>query len=161
MENIPVKFRRGDSRLPSIVTDGYLTLNAENGKLYSDFSQTRKAVSGYLFGVSSTPEDSTVKTVLVPGVPEYFNGLIVTVVFEHVDRLSTETLKLSIGDPDLGTAYLQASDLMVDPNTPITGADIEENVPYSFTWRDGQFLLVSGNLGARPKWKRLTDNKGF
>lgn len=158
MENPNVKFRRGGSNLPT-VTDGYITLNSENGKMYADVESDRIAVAGYLFGICDTPADIVDKIVEIPGVPAYFDGLIVTVVFEHIDKLSTENLKLSICYGD--EPALEEISLMVDPTTQIAGVDIEENVPYTFTYKGGQFLLVSGNLGARPKWKRLTDKIGY
>lgn len=157
MENPQVKFRRGGDNLPEN-KDGYITFNTQNGKMYADLPDSRKAVSGYLFGVSDTPAEDYVKLVEIPGVPVYFDGLIVTVVFEHIDKVSTDTMELSIY---YGDYTLNAVDLMVDPTTTITGVDIEEGVPYTFVYQNGQFLLISGNLGARPKWKHLTDKKGL
>lgn len=158
MENPKVKFRRGGSDLPETVTDGYITLNAENGKMYADILENRKAISGYLFGVSSTPADTALKIVEIPGVPEYFDGLILTVVFEHLDKEMTDTLQLSVCYGDIA---LPATNLMIDPTTNIAAVDIEEGIPYSFAYQDGVFVLISGNLGARPKWKTLFERKGF
>lgn len=157
MENPKVKFRRGGSNLPETVTDGYITLNAENGKMYADVQENRKAISGYLFGVSDTPSDTSVKTTEIAGVPEYFDGMIVTVVFNHLDKEITDTLQLSIY---YGEIALPAVDLMIDPTTNITASDIEEGIPYSFAYRNSVFVLISGNLGARPKWKTLFEKKG-
>lgn len=160
MENTSVKFRRGGPVLPQEIKDGYITLDKTSGKLYADIVDEesefsgRRAISGYLFGVSETPANESVKIVEISGIPEYFDGMVVTVVFKNVDNGSIDYMKLSVTS---GGITLPAVYLMVDKNVHVCGVDIKEGVPYSFAYEDGEFTLVSGNLDPRPKWKGLTD----
>lgn len=167
IDNSKVKFRRGGSDLPTEKNDGDILLNTENGKMYVDTKTidnnhevlVRRAVSGYLFGVSDTGSGITSKSVEIPGVPAYFNGLTVTVIFENIDKTlvgDNDNLKLSICDTCLGI-QLPDTPLMVDSNTKLFGYDIEAGAPYQFVWQDGRFMIVLGNIGARPKWKHISD----
>ena len=160
MQNNPVKFRRGyKESLPTDIADGYLSIDAKEGQMYADIvdgeTTKRLALNGNLFGVSDSEE--LVKTVDIVGVPEYFDGLIVTVIFTEIDKSSSDPLYLSIIHNDL---VLPAVNLMSNEDTTISGVEIEPGVPYQFVYRNGLFVLNSGNVGSRPKWKSLTQNLG-
>lgn len=163
MQNSPVKFRRGTrEHLPESISDGYLSIDSKEGQLYADIvdGDTRKrlAINGYLFGVCDTEAEETSKVVDIPGVPEYFDGLMVTVIFTDIDPTDSSPLYLSIVH---GDTVLPAAALMSNTDTSISGVEIEPGVPYMFVWRNGYFVLNSGNVGSRPKWKTLTQNPGL
>lgn len=163
MDNSQVKFRRGYRRnLPDEISDGYMSLDTREGQMYADIvdGETRKrvAVNGYLFAVCDTPTDQSTKTIYLDGVPEYFNGLMVTVVFDDMDNTSSAPLRLSISS---GENTLPSIPLMSNENTVITGVEIERRVPYMFAYKDGYFTLNSGNVSSRPKWKRISDIPGL
>ena len=162
LDNSNVKFRRGTKdSLPDTVTDGYISLDINEGQMYADIKTEnntlkRVAVNGHLFGVSDTDEYTLTKYVEIPGVPSYFDGLTVTVVFNYIDKQNVENLSLSVS----GLEYIP---LMADETTSLSGVDIEQGVPYTFVYRlngdalGGKFVLNQSNVNARPKWKHLSD----
>ncbi len=163
MDNSPVKFRRGTkSNLPEEITDGYISVDANEGQMYADIingdEQKRLAINGYLFAVCDTPEDEATKTIDIVGVPNYFNGLIVTVIFSEIDNTSSDPIRLSITSE--GTV-LPSVPVLSNEDTVITGVEIERGVPYMFVYRNGNFTLNSGNVGSRPKWKHISDIPGL
>lgn len=163
MQNSPVKFRRGNSEtLPDEIKDGYISSDVTTGRLYMDIEEgeakKRLAVNGSLYGVSTTEAALTTKIVDIAGVSSYFEGLIVTVIFTDIDKINVAPLYLSIVH---GENVLPSVALMSNADTTISGVEIEVGVPYQFVYRNGVFVLNSGNVGSRPKWKTLTQNPGL
>lgn len=163
MENSPVRFRRGQRHnLPEQITDGYISIDTDHGQVYADIDdvdgQKRIALNNSMFGVVETEASSTTKTVDIQGVPYYFDGLSIIVIFNEIDKTNYDPMYLSVHH---GGVSLPAVPLMSTEDTTMSGADIEPGVPYMYVYRGGSFILNSGSIVSRPKWKPISSNIGL
>ena len=160
MDNSKVKFRRGNGEyLPDTITDGYISINSDNGRMFLDVGNTgevganRIPINGHLVGISDTPASESNKIVDIPGVMSYYEGMVVTVTFEHLNRSDISGLNICINGSPMDTVPI-----MLDATRQIIADDLDENVPYTFVYHNTDFYLVHGNLSSRPRWKGLTDD---
>lgn len=162
MNNNYVKFRRGGSDLPDSLSDGYVSIDVENRKLYMDTNEARLLVDGSVFCVPvSFQEGKTIVT--VAGVPEYSDGLTIKILFtDKGDDETDNNVTLSIVDDTLGVSLPfvpvvksfndgSAQNLMV--------SDIDINRPYELVYFDGRFLTLAGTGGGGGSqsitWNRI------
>lgn len=167
MDNSEVIFRRGHKEnLPDEITDGAISIDTRQGQMYADIVEEGERKRIYLGGGMFALSDSNGpnKTIEIPGVYEYFEGLMVTVVFTDMDNADVSPMTLGIND-------LASVPLRSDEDTPITCVEIVKGVPYMFAIRylySAQaeqnvpvFVINSGNVDSRPKWKHINSMVGL
>lgn len=106
----------------------------------------RKIINGNLFGVSRNEEETPLKTVDIPGVPSYFDGLSVTVVFGTTNAQRNSPVSLSIKDTILGTTLQSTPLVLGDGQTQVYTENIVPDVPYRLVWYKNKFFVMSGPI---------------
>ena len=160
MNNSVVEFRRGTKAdLPDEITDGFFSINVDDGKIYLDITDgaesKRISIGGNLYARLASQQDYTFrKSAVVPGIHEYYDGMTVTVVFDNAGAGSDENVMVSFNTLEYVPLYSGSLDT-------VTCKEITAGVPYTITYREFEGMedgfVVSSSGASRPKWKRLSD----
>lgn len=118
----------------------------ESEKDHAKQQNYRKIINGNLFGVSKNEEDTPLKTIDIPGVPSYFDGLSVTVVFGTTNVQLGSPVSLSIKDTILGTTLQSTPLVLGDGQTQVLAENIVPDVPYRLVWYNNMFFVMSGPI---------------